>query len=369
MVWWTKAALCLGLAAATLGCASGNSWTASLPWSGKSQGQVASNSKSYPAYQDAQKAHRDAPPPEEKSNEPGTMAKFTGAVSTGGSKAWNSMTSVFRRDSKKPEAAPQKPASAAPGNDAPKGNGATMHVSLAQVQERAGQFDTAAREYETALKYDPNHFDALLGYARLRDRQNNFAEATRLYQQAVRTHPQEAVAYNDLALCLARQGRKEDAVAALKQAVRLQPARTLYRNNLAKVLLDLGRQQEALEQLIVAHQPPVAHYNMGYLLSQQGDQQGALRYFSRAVELDPNFNEARRWVELLSAQQPADPSAPPADAPTAAGGYPAEPASPGFQAPLGPRYSPESVAPPTQPVEEQGPRLGPAAAAGAPMHR
>jgi Tfp pilus assembly protein PilF len=182
-----------------------------------------------------------------------------------------------------------------------------VHALLvhAQSQERAGNVLAAAEFYEKALALDGSNLDVLLGYARLQDRRGNFAEATRLYRTATERHPQEATALNDLALCLARQGRRDEAAQVMHESVRLQPDRKLYRNNYAKILVDLGRIDEALEQLAAAHEPAAAHYNLGYLLSQRGDQQSiAARHFARALELNPSLTDARRWLDVLGAPAP-----------------------------------------------------------------
>src|SRR5690606_23547270 len=48
---------------------------------------------------------------------------------------------------------------------------ANFHVSLAELQERAGDLPGAEAEYLKALRLDGNHLPALLGYGRLRDSQ------------------------------------------------------------------------------------------------------------------------------------------------------------------------------------------------------
>jgi tetratricopeptide (TPR) repeat protein len=233
--------------------------------------------------------------------------------------------------------------------------GPELNVTLAQAMERNGDLAGAANQYERALKSDKNSLPALLGYARLKDRQGKYQEAIELYERASRAHPQDASVYNDLALCLSRQGRGAEAAAKMAQAVKLQPERKLYRNNMAKLLVDVGEPKQAFEQLSAAHPLAVAHYNLGYLLAEKGDQQLAVPHFKQALALDPSLTDARRWLEMLQwapgAELPLTGQLPPTGQSSSAGQF-----SPGGQ------FPPTSQLPPARaPVIE---RLAPDPAAG-----
>lgn len=149
------------------------------------------------------------------------------------------------------------------------------------------------------LEDDSNHLAGLISLARLRDREEDYPEAQRLYRKAIEVAPETAMAYNDLGLCLARSDRHEESIIALRQAISLEPSRTMYRNNLATVLVDLGRNDEAWNELLGAHSPAEAHYNLGYLLYQNGDRSQAHRHFSMAYEKDPTLTAAKSMLAQL----------------------------------------------------------------------
>lgn len=306
-----RLAAVLLLAGTTAGCSSfsGGSLTAWMPWP-KKQDQGLSwstpdTSKSYGNQISAQRGSTIEPrtempkPPEEQ----GRIARLTSAVT-------KPVKSIFKQPT---STAPAAVAASQPSADSKKG-GASIYVSVAQVQEKQGNVASAAQSYERALQVDSGNLDALLGYARLQDRQGDFARATQLYQAASRLHPKEAVVFNDLGLCLGRQGKHAEAQVALAEAVRLRPDRKLYRNNLAKLLVDLGHPGPALEQLSAAHPPAVAAYNLGYLLQQKNETALARQYFARALEMDPALADARQWLAMIDGQQIADvPQRPAAD--------------------------------------------------------
>jgi tetratricopeptide (TPR) repeat protein len=352
---WQRATVTLVVASSLSGCASsGGSWSSRLAyWRNDQPAGLAADvspdfSKNYAANK-VSPQRGDLPEPTGEMPQPqqSSWAKFSSAVSGSGNKAVKSVKSVFQRDPAE-QINPDAGTKSAQWKDLDKPTGTNVYISLAEIMERSGNFEGAARQYELALKADKNLLPALLGSARLYDRQGKFAEAIEMYERASRAHPDEAAVYNDLALCLSRQGRKEDAAAKMQQAVKLQPDRKLYRNNMAKMLVDINEPDAALEQLTAAHPLAVAHYNLGYLLAQKGDPQRAAHHFARALEHDSSLSDARRWLDNLSSaapapQQPAHASGNPAPAPYGAGatGYGTAPAQ-GGSAPSAP-YGPGAV--------------------------
>ncbi len=237
------------------------------------------------------------------------MAKLAAALSP--SAVGKKVSSAFQRDGEEPPRAdePKKSTSGKTTDKKPQPS-ADLYVAGARLAERAGNPTGATAQYENALKADPNHRDALLGYARMLDRQGQLSKATQLYLKATKANPKDAGAFNDLGLCYARQGMFVDSAAALSEAVDLQPDRDLYRNNIATVLVELGRAEEAISHLSAVHGEAIAHYNVGYLLNNHGDTKGAAEQFALAVKVNPNFVEARRWLDDLNGRLAASGEAP-----------------------------------------------------------
>jgi len=233
--------------------------------------------------------------------------------------------------------------------------GASVFVAAAQMQEAGGNLAEAETQYKKALAKDPGCLDALIGYARLEDRQNNFDAAVKHYQKAIKKHPKDPSVRNDLGLCYHRRGMLPDATRELKKAVELEGDSKLYRNNLAAVYVEQGMEKEAFAQLRAAHGEPVAHYNLGYLLTQKKNDTAALIHFQKAAEQDPNMAAAKEWIAKLST--PASPYA------TQAGG----PMMAGPQAATVPaNTSATYVAARPAPVPGQVPQFAPQAAAAPP---
>jgi Flp pilus assembly protein TadD len=185
-----------------------------------------------------------------------------------------------------------------------------FHVSMAQQMESIGNLSGAEEQYRKALELDKHHLAALINLAHLCDRQKKMTEAEGLYLKATKLHPKEAAAFNDLGLCYARQHKLAQSQAALAEAVRLDGSRKLYRNNLATVLVEIDRPQEALTHLQAVHEESVAHYNLGYLLANKGEQQLAEHHFREALRINPQQTAAQTWLDNLQNQQPMLAAAP-----------------------------------------------------------
>jgi tetratricopeptide (TPR) repeat protein len=176
-----------------------------------------------------------------------------------------------------------------------------VYVQAARYSEQQGRLDAARQQYEKALELAPEDTGTLLEFARFYDRQQQTAAAVDLYQQAERTAPNNATLLNDWGLCLARAGQIQPALDRFQRAVALQPSNIHYRNNLANVLIADGRQADALETLRAVHPLAIAHYNLGYLLSQQNKPEEAALHLQEAMQLDPSLAPAREMLARVRA--------------------------------------------------------------------
>ncbi len=189
-----------------------------------------------------------------------------------------------------------------------------VYYQAGRLAESSGNIDMAAKQYKQALSEDKNHIPSLISLARLYDRQDKYSQAETLYRRAIAVDPDSAMAHNDLGLCLARHDQADESLAELRKAVSLEPKRKLYRNNLATVLVEMGRNDEAWKELSSVHPKAVAHYNLGYLLYQKGDQAEARQRFRLAIEADRSLSVAADMLAQLGDESPAASSLPaPAD--------------------------------------------------------
>ena len=169
--------------------------------------------------------------------------------------------------------------------------------------EQTGEWDLAVMQYEKALAIDKNSAPRWSAMRICSTAEGKRSKRLDYYVRAVKANPNDASVVNDLGLCYARQGKFRPALEYLGKAVELQPDRELYRNNIATVLVEVGRVDEAVSQIAAVYGEPIAHYNVGVLLKQQGKRQEAANQFARAIAQDPGMDDAREWLDRLNAEE------------------------------------------------------------------
>jgi Tfp pilus assembly protein PilF len=184
---------------------------------------------------------------------------------------------------------------------------ADLHYHAGRVFEATNSLNVAASHYRDALTRTPNDPRLVMSYSRVQDSAGNFAEAEAGYRRAIALAPNDAKPFNDLAMCQNRQGKWDSAIGNLQQAIQLDPSSALYRNNLALVLVDSGRPADAFPQLVAVHGEANAHYNLGYMLLDRNHQAEAEQHFMRALELNPDLQQARQMLELARGSAAAEP--------------------------------------------------------------
>ena len=177
--------------------------------------------------------------------------------------------------------------------------GADLHFHAALVYESQQNIPGAISHFQQALDTSPHDPKILVGFGHLFDRQGDLHRAEGLYQLALETNPDNCAALNALGICYAKQGNLDAALAHLHRATQLQPQNARYKNNMANVLTDAGRTDEAYAQLVSVHGEAGAHYNLGYLLLQQGKQDEARRELGLALRANPYLEQAHQMLSSL----------------------------------------------------------------------
>ncbi len=99
------------------------------------------------------------------------------------------------------------------------------------------------------------------------------------------------------------ENRKEEAVAAFEEALRIQPDHLPATFNMAVALGDLGRfdQAEAVLLKVVEKDAAIVEtYNsLGYVYYKKGELEKARAEFEKALELDPDYQQARASLNIL----------------------------------------------------------------------
>jgi len=176
---------------------------------------------------------------------------------------------------------------------------AKAHDSLGTVRLKQGQVEAAAAEYRAALGIDPGYAEARNNLAFSLQRLGRTDEAASEYREAIRLRPDSAKTRDNLGVLLFRTGRLDEAAVEFREAIRAQPDYGPAHYNLANVLQSQGRPAEAIasyRRALEFERSPLAaeiHNDLGVALATTGRIVEAREHFRQALEIRPDFADAR----------------------------------------------------------------------------
>ena len=123
------------------------------------------------------------------------------------------------------------------------------------------------------------------------------AEAMALYRRSIGMHP-TAEAHTFLGWTYSMLGRYEEAIEACQEAIEIDPGYGNPYNDIGAYLLELDDYEEAipwLEKAIEAPRydaPQFPHMNLGRAYEATGKSLTALKWYDKALEIDPLYRAA-----------------------------------------------------------------------------
>lgn len=163
--------------------------------------------------------------------------------------------------------------------------------------------DGAYAHFEEALEIDDKLCKARVALG-LRDlKQGRMREAKSAFEQSIKDDPQCTSGYTNLAIVQRAEGNSDEALKNLRRALAIESDYLAAFNQMALLHYDRGRQGKPAEldlaevvcrqaQMLDADYAPI--YNTwGLIKVYKGDVIMALRYFERAITLDPDLFEAQ----------------------------------------------------------------------------
>jgi len=172
-----------------------------------------------------------------------------------------------------------------------------FHLAYAQLQERVGQLMDARESYEFALSNDPGSVDAVLGLARLDQLAERTDDAEQGFLKALTMQPGDPEVLSSVGQFYLAEKRWDKAVETLNAAVLAAPDEPQYGYHLAIALARSGKTDEAIPHLVQAVGEAKAHYNIGYVLYEQGNLVAAEEEFMHAVVTQPDLSEAQVMLD------------------------------------------------------------------------
>jgi tetratricopeptide (TPR) repeat protein len=172
-----------------------------------------------------------------------------------------------------------------------------VYAQLGMVSAKRGNNAEAIDFFQKAISAGHETPEVYIWLANTYRNQGNFSLAMQAYEDKLRLDGNRVEAHTFFGIQYALQGDNESALHQFKEALQLDPDFLPARRNLVATLFSLKQYDEALArgQVILNSHPDEfrIHYIVGAILLAQGDNNEAIKYYSEALRLAPDFKEAQ----------------------------------------------------------------------------
>lgn len=157
------------------------------------------------------------------------------------------------------------------------------------------KFEKALRNYEEAIKIEPDNFNAWVGKGLALDKLSRFKEELKASEKCIELKPNESFPWSNKGSSLIDLKRYEEALEPIKKSLEIMPLNPHAWSNKGKALFGLKRYDESLEAfqeaLKLNFDDADSLYNVACLYSIKKDKDNAVKYLKKAVKLDESLAE------------------------------------------------------------------------------
>jgi tetratricopeptide (TPR) repeat protein len=177
---------------------------------------------------------------------------------------------------------------------------ATLEMDLATLYQRQGDIKQALAHVEKSLRLDPKQQEAYFLLAGLHVGLNQLDSAIREYERILRLNPESKEAYLFLATLYAQQHRYPKAIRTVNALLRLDPQLLVGHYYLGRIYLESNRLTEAKKELllVLTMDPKFvpAMFDLGVTLEREHNYGRALSMYHRILRLQPR--NTRVWASV-----------------------------------------------------------------------
>lgn len=177
-----------------------------------------------------------------------------------------------------------------------------LPMAYAKMQEQLGNLIEARKNYEHVMTEDPKSTAAILGLARVNQLSGRTAEAERGFQRALALRPSDPHVLDSVGQFYVAHKRWGEAIQMLNTAMLRDPGERMYQYHLAVALAKSGDINGSLPHFESSVGDAEAHYNVGYILMDQGRLSEAEQQFRIALTRKPTLQEAQILLAEVTAQ-------------------------------------------------------------------
>ncbi|WP_417849079.1 tetratricopeptide repeat protein [Thalassoglobus sp.] len=167
-----------------------------------------------------------------------------------------------------------------------------MKYSMARAHEQEGKLAEAHQMYESIYQTDPERADVCHRLGVVKVRIGETAEGITYLMEADALSPKNSKIKSDLGYAHILQGEFDIAEEFLRESLNLNPADMKSVNNLALAVGHQGRMDESYTIYRSVMSDAEAHANIGFVYSEQGNAEMAMRHYDIALDKDPSLKSA-----------------------------------------------------------------------------
>ena len=164
------------------------------------------------------------------------------------------------------------------------------------AHQQAGRLQEAKTVYQSILKAQPQHPDALHLLGLIAHKSGEYDVAVDLIEKAIKINPTVSEFYNNCGGAYRALRKNDIAITCYEQALAIKPDSAEAHYNLGNALSEKGKMDEAIDhyETSLALQPDDAevHNNLGIILQELDRREDAIAHYEQALALKPNHIEA-----------------------------------------------------------------------------
>jgi tetratricopeptide (TPR) repeat protein len=183
-------------------------------------------------------------------------------------------------------------------------NLAEADYNLGVLAERQGKKDEAKNWYRSALKKKPSLRQASENLAVMSQNEGDIPGAVTLYQDVLKRYPDDAASRARLAEIYRQTGDHAKAMEFARAALMRDPQSSTALKVMMRSYVD--RKQPTLAKLValramkIDDNDPELHHTVGLILQGEGDADGAMLAFKKALEVRPDYLPSHILLAQLS---------------------------------------------------------------------
>ncbi len=175
-----------------------------------------------------------------------------------------------------------------------------MEMEVASLYQRQGDVKQALAHAEKALKLDPKQQEAYFLLAGLHVGLNQLSEATREYERILQLDPDNREARLFLATLYAQQRRYPKAIRTIQELLRLDPQLVVGYYYLGRIYLEIDRPADAKKEFlrVLTMDPKFvpALFDLAVVLEREHQYNRALAIYRRVLRTQPR--NSRAWAGI-----------------------------------------------------------------------